>query len=112
MSGIHEVRKMCEDLRNELREFTEGSESRRAQRLAEPGVTIQEVGEVCRHMWNSRAQELEQRIRYEVAQETRAYLPRREWTEGIVGFVPWSVFTEEGRVLRSLCDGIEAKVTA
>ena len=39
-------------------------------------------------------------------------MPRREWTEGIVGFVPWSVFTEEGRILRLRCDGFEAEITA
>ena len=110
MTGVMEVKKMCEELRTELKDFTAASESRRAQGQGATGLSVQEVGEVCRQMWNQKVQELEDRTPREVAQEFGSYVSRREWSEAMPGYVQWGVFTKETQELRSRCDQIEATV--
>jgi hypothetical protein len=110
LTGVAEVRKMCEDLRNELRDFTVASESRRAQMQGETGLSHTEVAEICCRIWNQKATELEEKIREGVAREFSKYVSQTEWSEARASFVPWVSFTKEIHAVASRCGKLETTV--
>ena len=113
LTGVTEVRRMCEGLDKEFRDFVTSMGGRPATR-PEPtsGLSVEGVGDICRHMWNQKAQELELHIRREVAKELRDLVSKGELGATLEGFVPWESFTNGTGVLASRCRRIEEYLKA
>jgi archaellum component FlaC len=113
LTGVEEAKQMCRELGDELKKFAEASEARLTRLKGEPsGLTAQQVGEICQMVWNSKVEELEQRLKKDIAQEFSGYVTQRKWNEEKVGFVPWDVFKQENRAVSTRCDVMEASMKA